>query len=131
MAREEKTFDPLIRWIEDELNLKLSVSDTFMLSHPPEALPRARELLTKADDWDLAALDAITSSSKSLVIAMAVAHGKLDAASAAVAARVAEQYQVDEWGMVEAGHDLDAANVAVDIASASAFLRLLRADEPL
>lgn len=32
---------------------------------------------------------------------------------ACVAARVAEQHQIDEWGEVEAGHDLDKADLQV------------------
>lgn len=127
MQREEEHFTPLLQWLADDLDLKLAVSDTFMLSHPAEVQPRARELLEQADDWELAALDQLAGSSKSVVISLAVAHGKLDAAAATAAARVAEQFQVDEWGAVEAGHDLDEANLAVDIASSSAFLRMYRA----
>ena len=124
-AKEEAIFGPLLEWCTSELNLKLTVSDTFMLQHPPEALPRAKEMLAHADDWELAALDSVTSTSKSLVIALALARGRLDAQEACVAARVAEQHQIDEWGMVEAGHDLDAADVAVRIGASAAFLRTL------
>ena len=87
--------------------------------------PTTCHCLDEACDCELAALDQIAGTSKSLLIALAVARGRMDAATAIAAARVAETHQTDEWGVVEAGHDLDAANVAVSIASASAFLRMI------
>ena len=47
-------------------------------------------------------------------------------AGACAAARVGEQHQIDEWGEVEAGHDIDAADLALRVSAASTFLRLLR-----
>ena len=107
--------------------------------------PHTSHLLTPSE---VAALDSITSSCKSLVLALAVRSraiscdlvrgarkasewigvgpspphpstrpplqvrdGRIGAAAAAAAARVAEQWQIDEWGEVEAGHDLDEAEL--------------------
>lgn len=42
------------------------------------------------------------------------------------AARVEENFQVEGWGLVEGGHDIDAAGVKVQVAAPSIFLRLLR-----
>ena len=131
MAREEKTFAPLLRYVADTFDLYLSVSESFTLTHSPEALPRAREVLAEVDDWELTALDAICSASKSFVLSLALANGHIDAEATTAAARVAEKYQTEEWGEIEAGHDLDAANLAIDIGSSAAFLRMLRAEEPI
>ena len=125
LAKEEQAFSPLIAWAADELSLPLDVSEELTLNHPPGTRARAKQILIEADDWQLAALDQTTNTSKSLVLALALAHGRIDAESCAAFARIAEQHQADEWGEVEAGHDLDAADVAVRIGSASAFLRLL------
>ena len=125
LKKEEEVFAPLISWAAHELALPLDVSEELYLSHPPTALPRATQLLAEADDWQLAALDQATNTSKSLVLALALAHGRIGADECVKAARVAEQHQIDEWGEVEAGHDLDAADIAVRLGSASAFLRLL------
>jgi ATP synthase F1 complex assembly factor 2 len=124
-SKEEETYGPMLNWAASELGLHLTVSDTFILEHPPAARPRAEQLLREADDWQIAALDQISSSSKSVVIALAVAHNQIDAAEAAAAARVAEIHQIQEWGEVEAGHDLDAADVAVRIGAGAFFLRCL------
>ncbi len=42
------------------------------------------------------------------------------------AARVEEDCQIEEWGSVEAGHDLDQADYTTRIASAAVFLKLLQ-----
>ena len=112
-------------WLAEELDLKLTVTDSLTLEHPAAALPRAEQLLRDADDWQLAALDMMTSSTKSLVISLALARGRIGASEACVAARVAEQHQIDEWGEVEMGHDLDAADCAVRLSASSTFLRLM------
>jgi ATP synthase F1 complex assembly factor 2 len=125
MAKEEAAFAPLLEWAADSLGLRLAVSDNLVLTHPPEASARAAEILAEADDWELAALDSLTNTSKSLLVSLALARGRIDAATACTAARVAEQHQIDEWGEVEAGHDLDAADLAVRIGASSAFMRLL------
>lgn len=44
---------------------------------------------------------------------------------ALTAAQIEEQFQIDGWGMVEGGHDIDAADIRVRIAAPSVFVRLL------
>ena len=124
-AKEEAAFGPLLSWSADALSLRLGVTETMVLSHPPEAYPRAEQLLQEADDWELAALDMAAGVTKSLVVALALAKNRIGAEEACRIARVAEQHQIDEWGEVEAGHDLDAADLAVRVSAASAFFRML------
>ena len=124
-AKEEACFAPLHAWLRAELDLELSVTGSLVLAHPEAARPRAEALLASTDDWQLSALDSMTSATKSLVITLALARGRIGAQEACAAARVAEQHQIDEWGEVEMGHDLDAADCAVRLSSASTFLQLL------
>lgn len=53
--------------------------------------------------------------------------GQLDVQAAITAARLEETYQMDEWGLVEGGHDIDIADMQVRIAGPAMFLRLLQA----
>lgn len=124
-AKEEARFAPLHAWLKDELALELTITGSLVLTHPEAALPRAAQLLASADDWQLSALDSMTSATKSLVISLALARGHIGAEEACIASRVAEQHQIDEWGEVEMGHDLDAADCAVRLSSSSTFLKLL------
>ena len=43
------------------------------------------------------------------------------------AANLEEQINIEGWGMVEGGHDIDAADLRVRIAAPSVFARLLTA----
>lgn len=63
--------------------------------------------------------------SKSLVIAAALMHGRLSVADAVAAARLEEDFQLEDWGMVEAGHDLDIADTRTRIGAPAVFAQLL------
>lgn len=41
------------------------------------------------------------------------------------AARLEEDFQTDKWGLVQGGHDLDRADLAVKVSSGALFWRLL------
>jgi ATP synthase F1 complex assembly factor 2 len=47
-------------------------------------------------------------------------------AAAVAAARVEEDFQMEEWGSVEAGHDLDVADARTRVTAAATFVRLLQ-----
>jgi len=42
------------------------------------------------------------------------------------ASRVEEDHQIEQWGLVEGGHDIDIAEVHVRVAAPMVFLKLLR-----
>ncbi|KAL3909218.1 MAG: hypothetical protein SGPRY_009508 [Prymnesium sp.] len=159
MAREERHFAPLLDWLKHDLEIELATSTDLTLRHPPFSMARAEILLDEADDWEISALDFSTNACKSFAIALALCRNQIGAEEALTAARVAEQYQIDEWGearliekynvifvkcqrvnnmnqpepfysaslrQVEAGHDLDAADLAVRLSAASTFMRMLR-----
>ncbi|KAK1359434.1 ATP synthase mitochondrial F1 complex assembly factor 2 [Heracleum sosnowskyi] len=62
----------------------------------------------------------------SLIIAIGLFRGKLQIEEAIELIRLEEDLQVDRWGLVEGGHDLDVADLKVQIASAVVFLGLSR-----
>ena len=55
--------------------------------------------------------------------------GHLGIHDAIIAARLEETFQMDEWGLVEGGHDIDIADMQVRIAGPTVFLRLLQASQ--
>lgn len=59
------------------------------------------------------------------MIAAALLHGRINVAEAVAAARVEEDFQLEDWGMVEAGHDLDIADTKSRIGAPAVFARLL------
>lgn len=60
-------------------------------------------------------------------MALNVFYGRLGFEDAVWTARVEEEFQIDLWGMVEGGHDIDRADLRVRIASSCMLLRLLKA----
>jgi ATP synthase F1 complex assembly factor 2 len=62
---------------------------------------------------------------KSVVIGLALVHRVITLDKAVEAGRVDEEYNIEMWGMVEGGHDVDRANVTVQAATASTLLWLL------
>lgn len=77
------------------------------------------------DHWNLAVAEQLTQTCKSLVIAAALSHGHISIRDAVRASRLEEDVQMEEWGAVEAGHDLDIVDVYSRVAAPSLFLRLL------
>lgn len=59
------------------------------------------------------------------MLAAALLHNRLGVRDAVAAARLEEDFQLEDWGIVEAGHDLDIADAHARIGSAAVFVRLL------
>ncbi|KAK4417844.1 hypothetical protein Salat_2197100 [Sesamum alatum] len=120
-------FSPLIKWVESEFGFKPLVYTSFFGGKQEEGLVKAVEnLLRKTDDCELAAIDAIAAAAHSLIIAIGMFHGRLNIEQAIELIRLEEDLQVDRWGLVEGGHDVDIADLRVQISSAAVFLGLSR-----
>lgn len=76
--------------------------------------------------WQLAAAEQLAACCKSVLLGLATMHGQLSIDGALKAARVEEDLQIEEWGLVEGGHDIDIADLRVRVAAPSIFVRLLR-----
>ncbi|KNA25182.1 hypothetical protein SOVF_009000 [Spinacia oleracea] len=125
--RQVEKIDPLLKWVESEFGYKPVVYTCFYGGKQDEGLVKAVEsLLKKADDCELAAIDALTSASHSLIISIGIVRGRLQIEEAIELIRLEEDLQVDKWGLVEGGHDVDVADLKVQIASAAVFLWLSR-----
>lgn len=59
------------------------------------------------------------------VVGLNVYFGRVGYEDAVWAARVEEEFQIDLWGMVEGGHDIDRADMRVRVSAAGMALRLL------
>lgn len=59
------------------------------------------------------------------MLALGVLDGRITADEAYRASRVEEEFQIDEWGLVEGGHDVDRAYLRVQAHACGTFLSLL------
>lgn len=118
--------DPLFDWMEAELGVRPVLYTSIFAGKQPQQLVNAMErFLKKTDNWELTAIDALAAAAKSITIAFAVFRGRLDVEEAIKLIRLEENSQVDKWGLVEGGHDVDIADLRVHISSAVAFLGLV------
>ena len=91
----------------------------------PAAVLRAFAAAVAAqDDFRLTALHTLTAASGSLVIALAILEGPLDAEAAFAASQLDQTFQIETWG-----EDAEAAArrhaLAADIAAAARFVALM------
>ena len=68
------------------------------VAQPPEALAALARAVAAHDDFALAALHTAVTLLGSLMLALAVSDGRLDADAAYATAHVDEAYQVGRWG---------------------------------
>ena len=94
------------------------------IAQAPEALEALRDAVAGEDDFALAGLSLTTRSFGSLVIALAMREGRIDAEAAADASLIDERYQLERWGD-DAELAARCARVARDAADAERLFRLL------
>ncbi|XP_060672872.1 uncharacterized protein LOC107415236 isoform X1 [Ziziphus jujuba] len=127
VEKQVEKIDPLLDWVASEFGFKPVVYSSFFGGKQEDGLVKAMEnFLKRTDDCELAVVDAIASAAHSLVIAVGLFRGKLQIEEAIELIRLEEDLQVDRWGLVEGGHDVDIADLRVQISSAVVFLGLSR-----
>ena len=98
VERQAQHWDPVLAWAKQTLGARFLLSQGVMhVAQPGEAIAAARKAIPP-DPWRLAAVASITMLTGSALLALAVAHGALDAEAAWVAAHVDEDWQMQQWG---------------------------------
>ncbi|MHB2168117.1 ATP12 family chaperone protein [Alsobacter sp. R-9] len=100
VQRQTDVWDPLVDWAHEALGARLILAEGVMFAEQP---PGATAAITAAverfrDPLALAALSTMTSLTGSVVLALAVAHGRLSAQEAWAAAHLDEDFQMEVWG---------------------------------
>jgi chaperone required for assembly of F1-ATPase len=103
VARQAQMWDPILAWAHDELGARFVVSEGIIYADQPEpALHAVRRTVDGIQDpLALAAVSTMTSLTGSLLLALAVARGRLMAEQAWAAAHVDEDFQMEVWGQDE------------------------------
>jgi chaperone required for assembly of F1-ATPase len=93
-----KAWDPVLAWAHDALGARfMQVEGVVHAAQPAEAIAAARGAIP-TDPWRLGAVSSITTLTGSALLALALAHGRLDAETAWDAAHVDEDWQMAQWG---------------------------------
>jgi len=124
-ARQQAEWQPLIDWARQRYDAALAVTTGVIPTRQSAAaLTTFAAAVAVQDDFRLTALHALAGSCGSLVIALAVIEGRLDADAAFAASQLDESFQIEAWG-----EDSEAAArreaLAADIAATARFLALM------
>jgi chaperone required for assembly of F1-ATPase len=125
VKRQHDTWQVLLDWAAERYGARLIVaSGTSFVDQPADSVAALRCAVAAHSDLALSALYNLTHIAGSLVIALAVAEGRLSAGQAFDAAELDELYQIERWGEdpIAAGRH---EGIRKDIAAAARFLSLL------
>jgi chaperone required for assembly of F1-ATPase len=99
VKRQEQHWLPLLEWLAREHGVKLEhIAGIKYHNQPPESLEKLNKIVIGLSPEDFTVVQAATALTGSVVIALALSEGYLDAASAHEAACVDELYQLEKWG---------------------------------
>ena len=125
--RQTAEWQPLMDWVTERYGARLEPTDGIRpIDQPAEALERLSRAVARFDDFSLTALHAVTAACGSLVIALALAGGRIDPEAAFAVSQLDESYQIERWG-ADADAEAHRAALQADIAIAARFLALSRA----
>src|SRR5229473_4018066 len=123
-ARQHAVWQKLLDWATLRYDAPLTVTSGIVpVTQPATTLHALAAAVAAYDPMSLTALHAITTASGSLVIALAVLEGELDAEGAFDASQLDESFQIEQWGEDYEAADRRAA-LKADIATAARFMAL-------
>jgi chaperone required for assembly of F1-ATPase len=99
IARQEAAWDPLLDWARERYDIHFeTVAGVMHRAQPPATIARLAEATAARDAFALAGLSPIVTITGSLIAALALAEGVVDADTVWAAAQVDEDWQAELWG---------------------------------
>lgn len=128
--RQAAAWDPLLGWAADTLGARLRVgTGVAPVPQDGDVLAALAAPLVASDPFCLAALHDLISLSGSLVLALAVARGRLTPAQGWAASRIDEDWQAELWGQDAEAQGFALAKQA-DFVRAARFFTLALCESP-
>jgi chaperone required for assembly of F1-ATPase len=125
-ARQHAAWQPLIDWATLRFDAPLAVTAGILPVAQATATLKAFQAAVAAyDTHRLAALHLATAACGSIVLALAIVEGRIDAETAFFAAELDESYEIERWAE-DAEQSKRRAGLKDDIALAARFVALLR-----
>jgi chaperone required for assembly of F1-ATPase len=129
VQRQHHAWQPMLDWLSTAYGVKLSVTTSMLpVAQPEMARTRLRTAVAALEDWPLVGVHAATTGLGSLVLGLALLHGRIDADTALAASLLDELFEIERWGTdpeAERRH----AVLRSDVTGAARFLRTIH--EPL
>lgn len=126
VKRQSDEWDPILAWAAEKLGARLETRTGPVHFHqPPEAVAALRRAVEAQNPAVLAGLQHAATILGSLVLALAMAEGRLTAAEAFALSHLDERFQAERWG-VDAEAAARAAALAAELATTAEFIRLAK-----
>jgi chaperone required for assembly of F1-ATPase len=123
VARQSENWDPLLDWLEARFGVKLRIGTGIAHVEQEEAaLAKLRAAIGAHDAFTLTALYAAATLCGSLVLALALAEGRLTAEEAFALSHLDERYQAEKWG-TDGEAEKRARAMAAELDAAARFMR--------
>lgn len=126
LKKQQDHLQPAVEWLNSLLGVRLKTTTEMArrIDHPQEVVDKVSNLLEGMDHFTLTCLQSATMECKSLVLGLATISQALSLDQVKIASRLEEEFQVEIWGVVEGGHDMDRLNNSVNLSSVVTFMAL-------
>jgi len=125
VSRQHDTWQPWLDWAERHHEARLIVTRSIdPVPQPETALVALRHAVEQLDDWRLVGLHAAATLSGSVILALALETGEIDAHRLFETALLDELYEIERWGEEQQQRQRH-ANLRRELDAAERFLRLL------
>ena len=131
MSQQKKQWDPLLQWFRDRYGCQFRTTLEFETpEQDAKTVEIQQSLLESLTPWQLAALDSLTTVTKSFLISWALITDRLSINQAFEAARLEENFQMRQYGQVEGiyGHGIEMEFTRMTLAAAKTWVNLVTID---
>jgi len=99
VRRQHDAWQPALDWMAKRYDVAFETTHSLLPMRQPEAtLARVHSVVEAIDDWPLVGVHAATTALGSVVLALALWHGELDADASADASLVDALFEIERWG---------------------------------
>jgi len=129
LRRQQQHWQPLLDWAAADLGAPLKkICGIVSQPQPEESLQALRRAIQAHDDLALTGLAAAAKAAGSVILVLALARGRIDAAEAFRLSQLDELYQAERWGE-DAEAAARRAALRLELDSARRFLDLIGQEE--
>jgi chaperone required for assembly of F1-ATPase len=126
VLRQLAAWQPIVDWAAARYDAPVAVvTGVTPARHPPAALDRLHDAVEAYADWPLLGLHAATTTLGSLLLALAMAEGRLDPKAAFEASVLDETFEIERWGE-DPSAMARRARAADEVRAAARFVALTR-----
>ncbi|RED32684.1 chaperone required for assembly of F1-ATPase [Rhodopseudomonas thermotolerans] len=101
IAREAEHWDPVLYWAAEAFGAHFILAQGIIHAVQPDTAIAAARAALPQGPWSIGALHVVTTITGSALLALALAHGRLDADQVWAAAHVDEDWNIEQWGLDE------------------------------